>query len=76
VADVVLAFAHSPVMLAFSALDLGFLSGGRFILGLGVAHQNRNNNWYAGHDAGKPVSQMREYLQMLQGRNRLSRTLV
>jgi probable F420-dependent oxidoreductase len=64
-AGVVLAFTHSPVMLAFAALDLDFLSQGRFILGLGVAHQNRNNNWYAGHDAGKPVAQMREYLRVL-----------
>lgn len=64
-AGVVLAFTHSPVMLAFAALDLDFLSQGRFILGLGVAHQHRNNNWYAGRDAGKPVSQMREYLQVL-----------
>jgi probable F420-dependent oxidoreductase len=64
-AGVVLAFTHSPVMLAFAALDLDVLSQGRFILGLGVAHQNRNNHWYAGHDAGKPVAQMREYLQVL-----------
>jgi alkanesulfonate monooxygenase SsuD/methylene tetrahydromethanopterin reductase-like flavin-dependent oxidoreductase (luciferase family) len=64
-AGVVLTFTHSPVMLAFAALDLDFLSQGRFILGLGVAHQNRNNHWYAGHDAGKPVSQMREYLRVL-----------
>ena len=64
-AGVVLAFTHSPVMLAFAALDLDFLSRGRFILGLGVAHPNRNNNWYAGHDAGKPVAQMREYLGVL-----------
>ena len=64
-AGVVLAFTHSPVMLAFAALDLDFLSQGRFILGLGAAHQNRNNNWYAGHDAGKPVPQMREYLRVL-----------
>jgi alkanesulfonate monooxygenase SsuD/methylene tetrahydromethanopterin reductase-like flavin-dependent oxidoreductase (luciferase family) len=62
---VVLDFTRSPVMLAFAALDLDFLSQGRFILDLGVAHQNRNNNWYAGHDAGKPVSQMREYLRVL-----------
>jgi alkanesulfonate monooxygenase SsuD/methylene tetrahydromethanopterin reductase-like flavin-dependent oxidoreductase (luciferase family) len=64
-AGVVLAFTHSPVMLAFAALDLDFLSQGRFILGLGAAHPNRNNNWYAGHDAGKPVPQMRECLQVL-----------
>jgi len=64
-AGIVLAFAHSPVMITFAALDLDYLSGGRFILGLGAAHPNRNNNWYAGHDAGKPVSQMREYVQLV-----------
>lgn len=64
-AGVVLAFTHSPVMLAFEALDLDYLSHGRFILGLGVAHPNRNNNWYAGYDAGKPVSQMREYIEVV-----------
>lgn len=64
-AGVVLAFTHSPVMLAFEALDLDYFSHGRFILGLGVAHPNRNNNWYAGHDAGKPVAQMREYIEVL-----------
>jgi alkanesulfonate monooxygenase SsuD/methylene tetrahydromethanopterin reductase-like flavin-dependent oxidoreductase (luciferase family) len=61
----VLAFNHSPVMTAFAAMDLDFLSGGRFILGLGAAHPNRNNNWYGGRDAGKPVSQMREYVEVL-----------
>lgn len=64
-AGVVLAFTHSPVMLACAALDLDFLSQGRFILGLGVGHERRNNNWYTGRDAGKPISQMREYLQVL-----------
>ena len=64
-AGVVLAFNHSPVMLAFQAMDLDLLSQGRFTLGLGVAHQHRNNNWYAGQDAGKPVSQMREYIEVL-----------
>src|SRR6266851_3191813 len=64
-AGVVLAFTQSPVMLTFASLDLDYLSEGRFILGLGVAHPNRNNNWYGGHDAGKPVSQMREYLQVV-----------
>lgn len=64
-AGVVLAFNHSPVMLALQALDLDVLAGGRFILGLGAADQHRNNNWYAGRDGGKPVSQMREYVQVL-----------
>lgn len=64
-AGVVLAFTQSPVMLAFAALDLDFLTSGRFILGLGVGHQHRTNNWYAGRDVGKPITQMREYLQVL-----------
>jgi len=64
-AGVVLAFTQSPVMLAFAALDLDFLTGGRFILGLGVGHQHRTNNWYAGRDIGKPITQMREYIQVL-----------
>jgi len=63
---VALAFNYSPVMLAFQAMELDFLSQGKFILGLGVAHQNRNNNWYAGRDEGKPVSQMREYIEVLE----------
>jgi probable F420-dependent oxidoreductase len=60
-----LAFTHSPVMLALAALDMDVASGGRFVLGLGVAHQGRNNRWYAGRDAGKPVAQMREYLSVV-----------
>lgn len=60
-----LAFTHSPVMLAFAALDLDLLSEGRFTLGLGVAHPNRNNNWYGGRDDGKPLSQLREYVKVV-----------
>lgn len=60
-----LAFTHSPVMLALAALDMDVATNGRFVLGLGVAHQGRNNRWYAGRDVGKPVSQMREYLEVV-----------
>jgi alkanesulfonate monooxygenase SsuD/methylene tetrahydromethanopterin reductase-like flavin-dependent oxidoreductase (luciferase family) len=52
-------------MLALAAMDMDVLTRGRFRLGLGVAHAKRNNDWYAGHDAGKPVSQMREYLDVV-----------
>ena len=52
-----LVFNHNPVMLAFLAMDLDFLSQGEFILGLGVAYQNCNKNWYAGRDEGKPLRQ-------------------
>lgn len=57
-----LAFAHSPVMLAFAALDMDVASHGRFRLGLGVAHPNRNNNWYGGRDTGRTLAQIREYV--------------
>jgi probable F420-dependent oxidoreductase len=60
-----LAFAHSPVMLAFAALDLDLISEGRFTLGLGVAHPNRNNHWYAGRDDGRPLSQLRECIRVI-----------
>jgi probable F420-dependent oxidoreductase len=60
-----LAFAHSPVMLAFAALDLDLISEGRFTLGLGVAHPNRNNHWYAGRDDGRPLSQLRECIGVI-----------
>lgn len=60
-----LAFTHSPVMLAFAAMDMDLVSGGRFNLGLGVAHPNRNNNWYAGRDDGKPIGQLREYVALV-----------
>jgi probable F420-dependent oxidoreductase len=61
---IALAFTRSPVMLAFCALDMDLLTGGRFILGLGVGSTARNNQWYAGRDAGRPVSQMREYIEV------------
>lgn len=60
-----LAFAHSPVMLAFAAMDMDLVTGGRFNLGLGVAHPNRNNNWYAGRDDGKPLGQLREFVALV-----------
>jgi alkanesulfonate monooxygenase SsuD/methylene tetrahydromethanopterin reductase-like flavin-dependent oxidoreductase (luciferase family) len=60
-----LAFTHSPVMLAFAAMDMDLVSEGRFTLGLGVAHPNRNNNWYAGRDDGKPLGQLREYVALV-----------
>ncbi len=61
---VALAFTHSPVMLTFAAMDMDLASGGRFRLGLGVAHPNRNNHWYAGRDAGRPIAQLREYVEV------------
>jgi probable F420-dependent oxidoreductase len=63
---ITLAFARSPMSVAYQAWDLASASRGRFILGLGTqvrAHITRRFSmpW---HD--KPVAQMREYLQALE----------
>ena len=62
---ITLAFARSPMSVAYQSWDLAAASGGRFILGLGTqvrAHITRRFSmpW---HD--KPVAQMREYVQAL-----------
>lgn len=61
---ITLAFARSPMSVAYQAWDLASASRGRFILGLGTqvkAHIARRfcMPWH------KPVAQMREYVQAL-----------
>jgi probable F420-dependent oxidoreductase len=62
--SIALAFARSPMSLAYQAWDLAAASEGRFVLGLGTqvkAHIARRFSmpWH------QPVGQMREYLQAL-----------
>lgn len=62
--SIAVAFARSPMSVAYQAWDLADASQGRFILGLGTqvkAHIERRFSmpWH------KPVSQMREYIQAL-----------
>jgi alkanesulfonate monooxygenase SsuD/methylene tetrahydromethanopterin reductase-like flavin-dependent oxidoreductase (luciferase family) len=57
-------FSRTPVATAQAAATIDELSGGRMVLGLGVSHQVTVENWF---DAKieKPVTQMREYAQIV-----------
>lgn len=53
-------YSRTPVATAQAAATIDELSGGRMVLGLGVAHQVTVENWF-GSTIGKPVPEMREY---------------
>ncbi|MFI6901897.1 LLM class flavin-dependent oxidoreductase [Nonomuraea sp. NPDC050394] len=61
---VALAFTRSPLTLALEALDLDELTGGRFVLGLGVGARRLNERW---HDvaADRPVTRLRETVEII-----------
>ncbi len=54
-------YARDAVTTRTAALTIAEASGGRFILGLGVSHPHLVTK-VRGHDYGKPVTTMREYL--------------
>jgi F420-dependent oxidoreductase-like protein len=54
-----------PMLLAQRALTLGLISGGRFILGLGMTHQAVTEGMW-GIPWDRPVRRLREYLDGLQ----------
>jgi probable F420-dependent oxidoreductase len=56
-------YARDPTAMAFGARSLNELGGGRFILGLGVAHASMVT--VRGHDYGRPVATMRAYLDAM-----------
>ena len=56
--------ARQPAMTAMSAMTLDHLSGGRFILGLGVSGPQVVEGWY-GMPFAKPLARTREYIQIL-----------
>ncbi len=62
--SVIVAFARSPMALAYAAWDLQELSGGRFILGLGT-QVKANIEQRFGVPWLPPVPRMREYVQAL-----------
>ncbi|MBB5078929.1 LLM class flavin-dependent oxidoreductase [Nonomuraea endophytica] len=61
---VALAFTRSPLTLALEALDLDELTGGRFVLGLGVGARRLNERWH--HVAAdRPVTRLRETVEII-----------
>ncbi|KOV86741.1 LLM class F420-dependent oxidoreductase [Nocardia sp. NRRL S-836] len=56
--------ARTPAACAMHALTLDHLSGGRFVLGLGVSGPQVVEGWY-GQPFAKPLARTREYLSIL-----------
>src|SRR5215207_8611089 len=56
--------ARSPAACAMHALTLDHLSGGRFVLGLGVSGPQVVEGWY-GAPFGKPLARTREYVSIV-----------
>ncbi|MPY79512.1 MAG: LLM class F420-dependent oxidoreductase [Actinophytocola sp.] len=56
--------ARTPVATAMSALSLDHLSGGRFILGLGVSGPQVVEGWY-GQPYPRPLERTREYVDIV-----------
>jgi F420-dependent oxidoreductase-like protein len=56
--------ARQPTMTAMSAMTMDHLSGGRFVLGLGVSGPQVVEGWY-GMPFAKPLARTREYIGIL-----------
>ncbi len=56
--------ARTPAMAAMTALSLSELSGGRFICGLGASGPQVVEGWH-GVPYGKPVTRLKEYVQIM-----------
>jgi F420-dependent oxidoreductase-like protein len=56
--------ARTPASTAMTAITLDHLSGGRFILGLGVSGPQVVEGWY-GQDYSKPLARTREYVEII-----------
>lgn len=61
---VALAFVRSPFITALTALDLDEASNGRLVLGLGTGAKRTNEMWH-GIPYGKPVSRIRECIDVI-----------
>jgi F420-dependent oxidoreductase-like protein len=62
--DLVQLSARTPTATAMAALTLDHLSGGRFILGLGVSGPQVVEGWY-GQPFPKPLARTREYVEIV-----------
>lgn len=56
--------ARTPAATAMAAMTLDHLSGGRFVLGLGVSGPQVVEGWY-GQEFAKPLARTREYIGIL-----------
>src|SRR5690606_27283005 len=56
--------ARTPASTAMTAITLDHLSGGRFILGLGVSGPQVGEGWYS-QDYSKPLARTREYVEIV-----------
>ena len=56
--------ARSPAMTAMTAVTLNELSGGRFLLGLGLSGPQVAEGWH-GEAYGKPLGKTREYVSII-----------
>jgi F420-dependent oxidoreductase-like protein len=56
--------ARTPAATAMAAMTMDHLSGGRFILGLGVSGPQVVEGWY-GQPFAKPLARTREYIQIV-----------
>ena len=57
-------YTRVPASMAQTAATVDEISGGRLILGLGVAHKPTVEGWF-GQTIDKPVSEMRDYVAIL-----------
>src|SRR5215211_1138201 len=56
--------ARTPTAAAMAALTMDHLSGGRFVLGLGVSGPQVVEGWY-GQPFAKPLARTREYIDII-----------
>src|ERR1700744_4681285 len=56
--------ARTPTAAAMAAMTMDHLSGGRFVLGLGVSGPQVVEGWY-GQPYPKPLARTREYVEVL-----------
>lgn len=61
---VVPAQTRTPMVHAMAAATLSQLTGGRFVLGLGISSENIVSDW-AGLDFDRPVRRMRDHVEVL-----------
>lgn len=56
--------ARTPTAMAMAALTMDHLSGGRFVLGLGVSGPQVVEGWY-GQSFAKPLARTRDYIEIV-----------